>query len=97
MNDRIKLAEAMGWSKRCAVTNRLLFNPFTDANDDYAVRDHFVKIGKAEALGDALHDLIILRRDPTANPNNYGLTILNDAVDIKIGDWSRAALKVLDE
>lgn len=69
---------------------------FNDANHDYWLRDHFVQKGRAETLGDALHDLIVERRDPTANPLNHGLSIHMDAVDIQCGDWSRAAVKMLN-
>lgn len=116
MNDRIKLAEAMGWTKCYSTTHARgkrctrgyhpdrkpngqpssVPDPFTDANDDYAVRDHFVAIGKTVELADALHNLIILRRDPTVtNTNNYGLDIEDAISDLKIGDFARAALKLI--
>ena len=98
MNDRIKLAEAMGWewcqdvdqpfSEKGQWRNasgawlartkkeELPFDPFTDANDDYAVlkwirQQHFVTYFTAYL------------------ENEY-------TQDYQIGDFARAALKVSD-
>ena len=95
MTDRIKLAEAMGWTdfieefglilppgardaRPITQGHQLPPDPFTDANDDYAVlkwihAQHF-KVYMYSALG------------PDAHPLDY-----------KIGDYARAALKVLND
>ena len=97
IEDRIKLAEARGWkcvgeyegirtwldpneSYNCGTID--LPDPFTDANDDYAVlkwcRDH-----QAENLTE----------DEWAEFNER----LEWAADYEIGDYSRAALKVISD
>ena len=89
MNDRIKLAEAMGWThetgggrdwyhptdkrSRCFAIH--LPDPFTDANDDYAVLEHFRATGQKDEIHRAM--------------------TLSWAVDYKIGDYAKAALKVM--
>ncbi len=91
MNDRIKLAEAMGWS---TVMEGELWSPpdftdmslrdnppdpFTDANDDYAVLEWARKEGYT------------LPTDQRFSINMH----LPACVDYKIGDYARAALKVI--
>jgi len=79
MDDRIKLAEAMGISLEpyhptddC--DHRPNFDPFTDANDDYAVLEWMRKI---EADGGRLVYI--------GSMKSY----------YQIGDYARAALKVI--
>jgi len=100
MNDRIKLAEAMGWKKACYAGHGVCWksphgevyrlapdslpDPFTDANDDYAV----------------LEWMRNPEGDGKFHPNwSYFCDILeeNMTYDYDIGDFARAALKVLDE
>ncbi len=96
MSDRIKLAEAMGWSREghdfgqdtWLKDNVIAFapdsqrtkedeipDPFTDANDDYAV---------LEWMGN--HDLICRFNDE----------LTDHKFTYKLGDYARAALKVLE-
>lgn len=118
MEDRIKLAVAMGWERAddefgpdtwiqgvkgrvianapgtCRDMRDELPNPFTDANDDYAVlewmrtqdRKMFRKF--YWALRDAAKN-----RD-YANPGARRFTMA--ATQYKIGDYARAALKVIE-
>ena len=115
MNDRIKLAEAMGWRweegdglpiksvdggwqmpghPAGAWFDLKCPDPFTDANDDYAVsiwmrshifskRNQFIK-----ALAVVLQD-IVDSKDKCAWPDA--------AFYYKVGDYARAALKVIGE
>ena len=70
LNDRIKiLANAMGKSSPH-------FDPFTDANDDYAVLEWMREHNSKEKF-DALNDLSLMRY-------------------YKIGDYARAALRIID-
>ena len=87
MSDRIKLAEAMGakcvdgiWHWKGSTWNELLFDPLTDANDDYAVLEWM----RAE-----------VRREGISWLNGCGLLSLA-AHNYQIGDYARAALKVLE-
>ena len=89
MDDRIKLAEAMGW------TNSHQYrwdgprddgeyrndppDPFTDANDDYAVLEWMRSSGNAAKF--EFHLCMALNDDP---------------VRYAIGDYARAAISVLD-
>jgi len=95
VNDRIKLAEAMGWHRADDdVTVDFIGgwcpkeqfhygcacpDPFTDANDDVAILNFY---GDAEDSPERERFLEIL----------YGQQML----DYKIGDYARAALRVLD-
>lgn len=86
--DRIKLAEAMGWRqtlagwvapdgshKRASIDRPYPPpDPFTDANDDYAVLEWMRKGGPNEAMDHLL---------------------FWHAQDYKIGNYARAALKVI--
>ncbi len=99
MNDRIKLAEAMGWkpigkqpvAETVAgiaylpkwqhdifgkLTADHLPDPFTDANDDYAVLEWM--------------------RNLESNARYHMTMRLNGIWDYQIGDYARAALKVID-
>ncbi len=89
MNDRIKLAEAMGWT----MTKPRKYewwqgptelygdsdcrnhppDPFTDANDDYAVLEW-------------------MRNDP----DQPGYRRLGESYLYRVGDYARAALKVIE-
>jgi hypothetical protein len=98
MNDRIRLAEAMGW-KRLDHTPDRWFNdapehrqeecrhteylpdPLTDANDDYAVLE-WVRT-------DAIDWDAFVKALPTQNLWHF-------VQEYKIGDYARAALRVLD-
>lgn len=95
--DRIKLAEAMGWTdficeaglppgakgqKPMTQGHQLPPDPFTDANDDYAVLEHF-------------------RNKQKAGGGNYKADLANwiewaYSVDYQIGDYAKAALKVIE-
>ena len=82
--------------------HRRIPDPFTCANDDYAVLEWARATDRTiaghpiiECMGNALHHLIIKRRDPTANPENYGLNVEDVVYDYQVGDYARAALKVL--
>ena len=95
MNDQIKLAEAMGWGIGCDTHSEqpigvppgdrrpygqgnltTMPDPFTDANDDYAVLEWMNT--KDELWAKGLWEAI-----PHIN-------------DYKIGDYARAALKVIE-
>jgi len=88
MNDRIKLAEAMGgplWDAYIDPMNHPecvdLPDPFTDANDDYAVLE-WMRKGK-----DAGKDI-----------GKFEMWLAEGGIfkfDYQIGDYARAALKVL--
>ncbi len=92
MNDRIKLAEAMGWATVMEgelwsppdFTDMALRdyppNPFTDANDDYAVLEWARKKGYT------------LPTDQRFSINMY----LPHISLYQIGDYARAALKVIE-
>jgi len=74
MNDRIKLAEAMGSVPSCDWST---FDPFNNANDDYAVLEWMRK----------------------EMPHNQWLKVQKHwtpAWLYQIGDYARAALKVID-
>lgn len=89
MKDRIRLAEAMGIPDAdqetvdidsrtvCIWNERDSFNPFTDANDDYAVLEWMRKEGWP-------------RWQLISEGCEY-------CFDYKVGDYARAALKVLDD
>lgn len=99
MNDRIKLAEAMGWrldpdldfiqgshtnywlSPDANVTrvSEALPDPFTDANDDYAVLEWMRSHGT----------------DYQPPSNKFSGELFNPQWHYQIGDYARAALKVL--
>ena len=81
MNDRIKLAEAMG-PRYTASRTAINFDPFTDANDDYAVLEWMRSKYGSNRLG-----LALARLQPSRSKDlskNY-----------EIGDYARAALKVI--
>ena len=110
MNDRIKLAEAMGWvrkpralvaGKPCGhwkeahwlhpngkeVNDANFPDPFTDANDDYAVLE-WMRDGDQNRFGlfkDEMH-----QDNPTTDNGFY-------VWNYQIGDYARAALKVIDD
>lgn len=87
--DRIKLAEAMRtpketWLQKHGIVGPRdhIFDPFTDANDDYAVLEWMRGLGPGAA--------------------DYGLfqkwgRQLPALLDYQIGDYARAALKVIDD
>jgi hypothetical protein len=92
MNDRIKLAEAMGWKRstwfcqdcffrsdgRLTIVNSSdFFDPFTDANDDYAVLRWIVGDDK-----------------PFNMEVIYSLEW--NVWEYKVGDYARAALEVIE-
>lgn len=113
MNDRIKLAEAMGWklieeadadyyqwtwfkpdgsSSGVAMSSKdgglsVLPDPFTDANDDYAVLEHVrnsIDEPRFTDFRDALRDMI----SDEGGARQYSWRY-------QTGDWSRAYLKVI--
>jgi len=89
MIDRIKLAEAMGldltleWQDAAGHWHESErdFDPFTDANDDYAVLEW-------------------MREQPKEQFSQFALRCnihwMDDWTLYKIGDYARAALKVLE-
>ncbi len=88
MNDRIKLAEAMGQPIKDSVMyfghKFTLFDPFTDANDDYAVLEWMR--GRKEDLS-----------DPEWGADWYKFSKeIGYGCWYKIGDYARAALKVIE-
>ena len=103
MDDRIKLAEAMGW-KRIEVPDghpEKKFNdfvwanpegweykyppdPFTDANDDYAVLE-WTRSNKVDTPTRLLFQAKLRDQRPLYRPNVW---------NYRIGDYARAALKV---
>ena len=110
MNDRIKLAKAMGWKfeRRDAdepvgmtpyITKwvnpagqddgwtprdaELMFDPFTDANDDYAVLEWYREKYQDRLMQDVFSEELLY--------SEWGMPAY------KIGDYARAALKVIDE
>ena len=98
MNDRIQLAEVLGkfnfeWNRdRCPedwddeqVQKLCRFDPFTDANDDYAVLE-WVR-GDDTQLGCTNRWEMMMDAIAQAG-QEY-------SIDYKIGDYARAALKVL--
>jgi len=91
MNDRIKLAKAMGW-KRIGITlegkwhggvpnefpvSKEIPDPFADANEDYAVLE-WARETELEGFQEALEELCC------KTPAGY-----------RLGNYARAALKVL--
>lgn len=90
--DRIKLAEAMDWVTTSefvtphgyspdVATPRPLPDPFTDANDDYACLTWMSDKGWFDTGGKARHVV----------------PMQAEMFCYQIGDFARAALKVLDE
>jgi len=89
--DRIKLAEAMygcdkgcdseSYAVGCKVHDFMAFNPFTDANDDYAVLEWAIKNLNADAYFNAMTEVV----------GSY--CYLHE---YRIGYFARAALKVID-
>lgn len=93
MNDRIKIAEAMGWERTsyttsaegvvhttrwrdlngtCGQCKEDTPDPFTDANDDYAVLEHY------------------------RNKWSFNVALNEKQLgSYKVGDYARAALKVI--
>lgn len=104
--DRIKLAEAMGWKWRedfrwvrpdgsldkplLLPTNKtnISFDPFTDANDDYAVLE-WMRGGCLARLED-FKDAIAAA---STNDSGYKAYLWR----YQIGDYARAALRVIDD
>ena len=99
MNDRIKLAEAMGWTdfigeaglppgakdQRPVVCGHgLPPDPLTDANDDYAVLEWMRTSDKAE-------------QEVIGGMSDKMLDLLNwNCWEYEVGDFARAALKVIE-
>ena len=98
--DRIRLAEAMGWkrnespwagSKQWQAPSdprprwKNAPDPFTDANDAYAVHQHFMASEQSEAYKDALFELVVRPRHQYSR-----------AQDVVPWHWPKAALKVID-
>ena len=85
MENRIKLAEAMGskcidgvWHHNGSTWDSLLFDPFTDANDDYAVLEW-------------------MHADSTdfGTSQRFMKHLQFQAHQYRVGDYARAALKVI--
>lgn len=124
MDDRIKLAEAMGWeiekpyesAVRCRyggkATMRLILpngggqicndetigthlpDPFTSANDDYAVLEWM-----RETIVDQMRpeDPVMVNKVLASHSQSLLKNRLGYKFDYQIGDYARAALKVLGE
>ncbi len=94
MNDRIKLAKAMEWEHvgepdepwglppGGANHSEQMPDPFTDANDDYAVLEWMRNTWSKDKQNDWLLANLKLGKD--------------DFLRYQIGDYARAALKVLE-
>ena len=91
MSDRIKLAEAMGWTRSTIGTEYcwrhtggrvigMCPDPFTDANDDYAV----------------LEWMRLPENGPIVSNFESDIEQPGWAFRYQIGDYANAALKVLD-
>lgn len=85
--DRVRLAEAMGythdeWGNQVDGKRVFHFQPENDANDDYAVLEWMREY----------HD----ENDCSAADSSFELTE-KMLCDYQIGDYARAALKVLDD
>jgi len=88
MNDRIKIAEAMGyafipltdsWLTPCGKrTVKKLPDPFTSADDDYACLDYF-RINKNDGVD---HFIVEIERGWQS--------------EYQIGDYARACLRVIE-
>jgi len=104
---RIKLAEAMWPDKKWCVGYPLGFidvnnvkhhrapDPFTDANDDYAVLEFVRKsVPNGTQPGDKWRPFYDALREPTDSPVVRGN--LKPMASYQIGDYARAALKVID-
>ena len=104
MNDRIKLAEAMGWTRSTIGTEYcwrhedgrvigMCPDPFTDANDDFGVLEWMRQFD--------LDIYIPGDKDNEGAFNKWeGFTMAlyecgKDTWEYKIGDYARAALKVI--
>jgi len=101
MSDRIKLAEAMGWRWRETLDGpkrvemnywqepsgaiHSSFDPFTDANDDYAVLE-WMRDGGPDRTVPFFAAMKVHKDAPALF-----------AFDYKIGDYARAALKVAEK
>ena len=91
MSDRIKLAEAVFYG-HVSVNGKLRedFDPFTDANDDYAVLEWMRSFNTYEYLlehDDRWVDFIVAI---DASDNGEG-----HKANYQIGDYARACLKVI--
>lgn len=93
MADRIKLAEWMGakrvdgiWHWKGSTWDSLLFDPFTDANDDYAVLEKMRSKPELILVIPAKFTEVVNSRLDDTNMWNYCL-----------GDYARAALRVIDQ
>lgn len=87
MNDRIRLAEAMGFVMASSYKDGPNLDPFTDANDDYAVLLHYRKHPDPRIRTKFFRALanVQSRRD-----------LHEDDAGYELGDYARAALKVID-
>ena len=102
MNDRIKLAEAMGWLKATSLdiwyrpedqkregknyNNGELPDPLTDANDDYAVLEWM----RQNLIKDKVLPINVAAYKFYSDINDA------HATDYEVGDYARAALKVIE-
>ena len=92
MNDRIKIAEAMGyafipltdsWLTPCGKrTVKKLPDPFTSADDDSAVLE-WMRGSDYDTHQDFAEALLII--------------LVNAPLNYTVGDYARAALKVIDD
>ena len=90
MEDRIKLADAMGveyWRSEVYGDAIGVPDPFTDANDDYAVLEYYRNMSKNNIDRVRFMDKLF-----------YTNTSMGRCMSAyKIGDYARAALKVLGD
>lgn len=94
------LSPFTGWTERLPNKEALPFDPFTDANDDYAVLEWMrpddwinsvpIKGPEHQAWRDFIFELRL-------NQRKGGRTTSEIGEGYQIGDYARAALAVIDE
>ena len=105
MKDRIKLAEAMGWvvcrdgkgyhPNDAGKNIRLQIpDPFTDANDDYAVLEWMRDSSRDDYTDTQWGAFLRVMADWVWQPNSAPFS--DQWWTYKIGDYARAALKVIE-
>ncbi len=102
MNDRIKLAEAMGRPYKShdgttAPNVFQYFDPFTDANDDYAVLE-WMRSRQPNKLASPIVIMSVCEWVETWKEWDAFYNALPECLadDYEIGDYARAALKVIE-
>lgn len=80
------------------VVNNWLPDYTANPEDDYGVLQQVKKTWdevKQERFADAMFAIYLYRRDPTANPRNYGSDRM-ECLDYQLGDYAMAALLALE-